>query len=94
MENFRISLQDLEAFKPVVKNWIKEAISEANGVSSPKFYTRQDIVRDYNVTYPTVLEHIKRGFLVSSRRVGRKYIYSQADIDRYLERTMPNCKAR
>jgi len=51
-----------------------------------KFYTRRDLMEKFNVSYPTIIEHEKRGLLTSGKRIGHKHLYSQEDVDNYLNR--------
>lgn len=58
-----------------------------------RYYTRQDLMTIFRVSYPTLTEHCKKGLLTSTKKIGHKHLYSQADIDNYLSLTpkAPNC---
>lgn len=84
----------LDLLKPFLKSLVQEVVSELNLQPEQKFYSRQDLMKAFNLSYPTVIDHEKRGLLTGGMQVGRKHVYSQSDVDRYLTRIpkAPCCK--
>ena len=61
-----------------------------------KYFDRKYIMDTFGISYPSVIDHEKRGLLKSSARVGHKFFYTQEDIDAYLTRLpkAPSCPVR
>ena len=59
-----------------------------------KYFSRQDIMQLCRISYPTLLNHEKRGLLGSTLSAGHKRLYTQEDIDNYLQKVkrVPSCK--
>lgn len=89
---------DQPVFSLTLKDFLTVTRSVIQRESKPqedpvKYYNRRDIMQIFGVSYPTIIEHEKRGLLVSSRKVGHKFFYTQEDIEKYLTRIpkAPNC---
>lgn len=85
---FNLTLKDfLTVTRAVVQ-------AEPQPKEAVKYFTRRDIMETFGVSYVTIVDHEKRGLLNSNKRIGHKHLYSQEDIDNYLEKIpkAPCCK--
>lgn len=74
----------------------KAVIEGGKPTEATKYFTRRDIMESFGVSYPTIVDHEKRGLLTSNKKIGHKHLYSQQDIDDYLTRLpkAPSCPVR
>ena len=80
---YSLSLNEMES---VFKSWALQIV-ECLSPEQPeqKYYTRKEVCKIFDISYPTIIEYEKRG-LITGSRIGHKVYYSQEDINQALRR--------
>ena len=52
-------------------------------ISERALLTRKDVMERFNISYPTLLTHERKG-LIQGRKVGHKFFYTEDDLDQYM----------
>lgn len=93
--NSRITLSEaLELILPPIKEWIKEvirdevlaALEEDRERKKPdKMYNRDEVCELLHISKPTLWKKTANGD-IKATRIGRRVLYSEDEIQKYLER--------
>lgn len=93
MEKQRIIDLTVDEFEDLISTTVERAIVASQPASDTvPLYSRQDIMRQFKVSYPTAMRYEKMG-LLKGRKIGHKVFFSQDELDNLLAniRKPPAC---